>query len=442
MRISYAAKQGGVEAEALADALNFLNLSSAGAARGSKQDAQAFRDLGISILDASGQIKPADQLLGEIADKFAKLPNGARQAQIAAALFGRAGRDLIPMLEEGAAGIEKWGDVAERLGKVMSQEDAEAADKFNDSLNDLHASIFGLSNGIAGGLLPQLTALIQRLTAMISANKPAILTRMRALFVQIGEALPGIISGLSDFAKFLGQIAAALSPLIALLGGFNGVMDVLAVVMVTRVAVAIWSAVSAVYGLNGAMLANPIGLVIAAIAALVLVVVLMVKNWGQFAAFFDRMWPRIKKVAASAIGFMARLFLNFTPYGLIIKHWASIGSFFTGLWDDIKAAFKVGIDAVWSILPPWFRQVLRGAIFVVRAVTGIGAPPTSSDGAGPASRPQHAFGQRATPMPAAFSGQFDFRHFYDGRPPEVTERGLSPGLRVSNIGAVVTRGGG
>lgn len=444
MRISHAAKQGGVEAEALADALRFLNLSSAGAARGSKQDAQAFRDLGISFMDAAGQIKPADQLLAEIADKFAEMPNGARQAQIAAALFGKAGTDMIPMLEEGAAGIKHWGDAAVRLGLVMSQEAAENADRFNDSLNTLTGSIFGLSNGIAGGLLPQLTPLIQNLTAMIAANKPQIIARTQAIFAQISAQLPSIITNLGKFAGFLGALAAGVGPVVQALGGFHEVLNAIAYLMIGRLTVAIWLGVKAVWALNGAMLANPIGVVITLLGILAVAVVMVVRHWTPIKAFFAKTMGSWVASVFRAVNFIKGVFLNFTPVGLIFKHWASIGRFFSGIWDDVKAAFKVGVEAVWNILPPWFRQVLRGASFVVQAISRIGAPPSSSssNGAGPASRPQPALGQRAAlNTPAAFRGQFDFRHFYDGRPPEVTERGLSPGLNVSNIGAVGTRGG-
>ncbi len=452
-RFAYAARLADVESGQLADGLKFLNQSAVAAATGAGLDSRAFRALGVSVRDSRGQLKSTSDLFLEVAEAMSKMPDGAVKGQAAMAIFGRAGTEMIPLLNAGRDEIRRLGEDADRLGIVIPEEQAKAAERFNDSLTTLFESFRGLKIGISAGLLPQMTALVERTTAYIAANKPAIIARVKVLFGQISAALPGIIKGLQDFAKFLGQIAAVMTPLIAMIGGFTGVLDVLAVVMVTRVAIAIWSAVSAVMGLNVAMLANPIGLVIAAVAALILVVVLMVKNWGQFSAFFGRMWARTKAATASAIGFLSRLFLNFSPVGLIIKHWASIVGFFSGLWDGIKSAFKVGVEAVWNVLPPWFRQVLRGATFVVRAVSGIGGQPSepepasdrtrpASDAARPATRPQLAVGQWALRQQQnTFSGQFDFRHFYDGRPPVVTERGLSPGLSVANTGAVTTRGG-
>jgi len=439
-RFAYAARLADVDSGQLADGLKFLNRNTVEAASGTGPAAEAFRALGVSVREGNGELKPTATLFIEVAEAMARMEDGSIKTDLAMKVFGRSGTELIPMLNAGREEIKRLGDEAERLGIVLSEKDAKAAEEFNDSLSTLLVAVTGLGTGVTVGLLPQLTNLAKRMTAFIDANRPEIIARMKVLFGQISDALPGIIKGLQEFANFLGQIAAVMVPLIALLGGFNGVLDVLAVVMVTRVAVGIWSAVSAVYGLNVAMLANPVGIMIAAVAALILVVILLVKNWGQFSAFFGRMWARTKTIAATAIGFLSRLFLNFSPVGLIIKHWASITGFFGGLWDDIKAAFKTGIEAVWNILPPWFRQVLRGASFVVRAVSGIGGQPAPASGSAPTPSPQLAVGMTAW-RPAEFSGRFDFRHSYDGRPPVVTERGLSPGLTVANTGAVTMRGG-
>ncbi len=438
LRWSHAAKQGGVEAASLEDALKFLSLSSSAAADGAKQDQVAFARLGVAYRDARGRLIPLEQLLPRVADRFAQMEDGPRKSAIAVALFGRAGLAMIPMLNEGSAGLKKWGDEAERLGIVMSQRGAEQADEFNDSLNTLHQSIFGLGNGIAGGLLPQLTSVIQRLTQMIAANKPEILRRTQAIFAQIGAALPGIIKGLGDFARFLGQIAAVVGPVVQALGGFNNVLDLLAVIVVGKVAIAIWSAVAAVWGLNGAMLANPVGLVIVAIAALVLVVVGLVRQWKPISAFFAGVWAQVVGKVRLYLGVLKHLFLNFSPVGLIIKHWASIVGFFQGLWKRIGDAFKAGVAAVWNMLPPWFQQVLRGASFVVRAVSGVGSPPAGDGGSTP--RPSPAVGAAAR---ATFSGEIGVRAIpdRDGRVPEVFARSSTPGFTLAPVGGVPTRGG-
>lgn len=442
MRTAYAAGLAGSSTEGLNDALKFLNVSTAAAARGAKQDAQAFDQLGIAYLDAHGRMKPVDQLLPAIADKFATMPDGPTKTAIAMALFGRAGTELIPMLNEGSAGLKKWGDEAEAMGLVMSQKAAEDADAFNDSLDRLKGGIFGLSNGIVGGLLPDLTALIDRTRVMIAANKPAILAKMRQVFTQIAAALPGVIKGVSDFARFLGQIAAVLGPVIVGLGGFGQVLDALAYIMIGRVAIAVWLAVKAVWALNGAMLANPVGIVIALIGIFAALAYMVYRNWGSISAFFSRIWGAVVGYVRRGVATMTQVFLKFHPFGLIIRHWSTIVAFFQGLWTRISAAFKIGIDAVWNILPPWFRQILRGGRFVIQAISGVGRQPPAAPGGG-GGRPSAPPGGGLAVGAAARRGAVDVsvRVHQDGRPPTVETSTQTPALATARVGGVTTRGG-
>ncbi|QQQ19668.1 phage tail tape measure protein [Brevundimonas vitis] len=444
-RLGHAAKQGGVDAAALEDALKFLNLSSSAAADGAKQDAQAFDLLGVSFKDAEGRLRPLDALLPEIADAFQKMPDGARKSQVAVALFGRSGLAMIPMLNEGAAGLKKWADEADQLGIVMSQSAAENADTFNDALNTLNQSVFGLSNGIAAGLLPELTGLVEMLTQMIRANKPEILRRTQEIFAQISAVLPEVIKGIGDFAKFLGDIAAAVGPVVDALGGFNGLLDLMAIIMITRVAIAIWSAVSAVWALNGAMLANPVGLVIALIAVLAMAAFAVFRNWKPIAAFFTGLWDDLSSAFSSGVAFLAKLLPTLDPVSLIIRHWVPIVGFFTGIWDGISRAFAAGVEMVWNILPPWFRQVLRGAAFVIRTVANVagGGPAAPGDDSPARPRgPAPAVGGASRGGASRVTGAIDVRVYQDGRPPQVSARSADLDFGVASMGGVQMRGGG
>lgn len=438
MRWTYAAKKGGVEAASLEDALKFLNLSSVAAAEGAKQDARAFDQLGVAYKDAHGKIVPMEQLLPKVADAFQKMEDGPRKTAIAVALFGRSGVAMIPMLNEGAAGLKKWGDEAERIGVVMSDEAAAQADEFNDSLDTLNQSVFGLGNGIAGGLLPQLTQLIQMLTAMIAANRPEILQRLQGIFAQLGESLPGVIKGIGDFAQLLGDIAAALGPMIQAVGGFNTVLDLLAVLMITRVALAIWTAVAAVWGLNGAMLANPIGIVIVLLAGLAMVVYGVFRSWKPITAFFKGVWVVLKAVFKVGIAALVQAILNFSPLGLIIRNWSGIAGFFSRMWGGVKSAFVAGVAAVWNILPAWFRQVLRGAAFVLKVAGNIGGGPSNDDAPPPPRGPRPDVGGGGGGR--QFGGRIDVHAFSDGRAPRVETQSYTPDFGLASVGGVTTRG--
>lgn len=102
---------------------------------------------------------------------------------------------------------------------------------------------------------------------------------------------------------------------------------------------------SAIMGLGRMLMANPIILFIAAIAA---AAYLIYRNWDVIGPFFARLWAGITATASAAWTWIKNAFLNFTPMGLIIQNWGGITTFFRGLWTGITAAASAG----WS----WIRN--------------------------------------------------------------------------------------
>jgi TP901 family phage tail tape measure protein len=77
----------------------------------------ALRGLGLSARDTQGNVKNFADFLPEVADKFASLKDGVQKAQVASALFGEeAGPRLIPLLNQGSAGVEKLTAEVKKYG--------------------------------------------------------------------------------------------------------------------------------------------------------------------------------------------------------------------------------------------------------------------------------------------------------------------------------------
>lgn len=158
--LSYAASTAGVEQEGLTGALTKFNKTISQAAAGGKKQAAAFADIGVSVRDANGGLKTADGLLLEVADKFSGYADGANKTALAQDLFGKSGAKLIPLLNSGRDGITQLTTQAQRLGLVMSQEAADAADNFNDGLTALEGVSRGWANNLAADLLPALNDIV------------------------------------------------------------------------------------------------------------------------------------------------------------------------------------------------------------------------------------------------------------------------------------------
>lgn len=153
--LAYAAELAGVEAGSLGVALNTLN-------KNISTNDDSLKQLGINVRTASGELKSADAVLAEIADRFAQLPEGPRRSQLALELFGKSGASLIPLLTQGSAGLEAMRKEAERLGVVIDTETARAAEQFNDDLTRMSKAAQGFGLVLAKEVLPTMTELTTR----------------------------------------------------------------------------------------------------------------------------------------------------------------------------------------------------------------------------------------------------------------------------------------
>lgn len=167
-RLEYAANQSGSNLDSLSVGLKKLVRNASEAAAGSKEQKEAFDLIGVSATDAGGKVKPLNSLFLEVAEKLSKYENGAQKAAVAQRIFGKAGADLIPLLNEGASGIAALEAQADKLGITMTGEFAQGADDFNDALNTMEANAKGAAREILVGLLPALTALAKGLNAVSS----------------------------------------------------------------------------------------------------------------------------------------------------------------------------------------------------------------------------------------------------------------------------------
>jgi hypothetical protein len=155
--LSFAANLSGVEANQLGLALTQLNQKI-------NSGDKALTDYGVSLTDINGKARAADEVLLDLADEFQRLPDGAAKSARAVELFGqRVGPQLIPLLNQGRAGIEGLKKEAEQLGVVISTQTGKAAEEFNDNITRLKTSLQGLGLSIAQQVLPQLVRLSEEL---------------------------------------------------------------------------------------------------------------------------------------------------------------------------------------------------------------------------------------------------------------------------------------
>jgi hypothetical protein len=125
--------------------------------------AKDFQDGSTSAVDAFNEIDidprkftDTGDLFTAIAEKLSKMEDGARKTALAQELLGKSGKELIPLLNEGAAGLDKFADEAKRLGLVIDKETSAAAEEFNDDMVRLEKSTSLLGRTLGKDLIPSL----------------------------------------------------------------------------------------------------------------------------------------------------------------------------------------------------------------------------------------------------------------------------------------------
>ena len=184
-QLRYAAEQSGTDLTAVEKAMRKLGDVQTQAAAGSKSAAAALASVGLS----AGQLAAMsveDRFLA-VADGISRIQDPAAKASLAMDLLGKSGADLVPMMEEGSAGIRGLMAEANQLGLTISGPQAKAAAAFDDTWAKLTSALRSAGNVIAVAVIPYVTAFLD----LVVKALPAILNLAQA----VGSAL---VSGLRN----------------------------------------------------------------------------------------------------------------------------------------------------------------------------------------------------------------------------------------------------
>lgn len=147
-----------------ADAEKTLSLFSRGlrgdvsATDASMQNTKSFAgtlaELGVSATDAQGHLRPMNTALLEVADGFKAHVDDGQNAARAMALFGRSGRDLVPVLVLGRDGIMELEAEAQKLGLTLTQDNVNSVRAFVKEQKNMGEAVEGLKIQLGTALMP------------------------------------------------------------------------------------------------------------------------------------------------------------------------------------------------------------------------------------------------------------------------------------------------
>ena len=333
--LGYAAEQSGADLGAFENGVRRMQRFVFEAAKGTQLAVETLSRLGLTLSDLNG-LSP-EQQFERIADRLSKIEDPTKRAALAMEVFGKSGTSLLPLMQDGAKGIEALRQQARDLGLVISTEDATAAEFFTDRLSDLwkvvKSGVFAVGATLAP-LLQDLAISVTRIAKVIAdwvrAEKPLILTLFK---VAVGIAAAG----------------AALVALGVVISGVGTAFG-LAASVITGVGTAFGVIVAAV----GALL-SPLGLVVAGVVALGAYLIYASGAGAEALDWLGRKFQDLKQVTSQAFGGIADA-LAAGDLALAARI----------LWLTLKLEWQKGITALnslWENVKTFFLSVWTEAVF-------------------------------------------------------------------------------
>jgi len=235
--LRHAADLSGVSMDQLAKGLRKLNSPS-------DEAKKTMASLGVSLTDASGQMKTQSQLLYDVADAIKGIDAPAQKSAATVAIFGGKAAGMINMLNGGSAELQKLTAEAERMGLTFDTKAALASELFNDNIQRVTGSVKGLvmtlTDGIielvnTSGIMDTLAKAVQGVTGWWKSLDDS----TKSTIVTIGAVVAGIaalILGVSAIIAIAPAVGAAIT---TMTGGLNLVVVAIAAAIAAFAAIAV-----------------------------------------------------------------------------------------------------------------------------------------------------------------------------------------------------------
>jgi hypothetical protein len=239
-KLLYAGKRYGLEVTDMSKSLGIFSKKLVEANKGNNETADTFNKMGVSIKGADGKLKPFDSIFGQVAEKFKAMPNGVEKTALAMQLFGKSGKDMLPLLNQGADGMAKLGAQAEKFGFVLTQNNIKAFAGFRKATFESEQAAKGLQIQLGLLTLGPMTKLKTKTTELVSElnEMPAPMKEVIGTMIVFGGPALSMTGSLLAAGGSVAMLTSAFPALAAAIGPVGWV--ILGIVAASTAAYLIW----------------------------------------------------------------------------------------------------------------------------------------------------------------------------------------------------------
>lgn len=271
--------------------------------------------LGLSVYDSEGNMRSMNDILGDL-NKSMDGMTSAEKSNIISTIFNKTDLSSVNAL------LANTGETWDSLQKSITDSGGAAQQMADTQLDNLQGQITILKSALEGLAISFGELLMPAIKQIVGWVQKFV------------DWLNGMNDGTKKVIMTVALLAAALGPVLIVIGKVISAVGTIMTV-VPKVAGVINTVKGAFAALNTTMLANPITLIIAAIAALVAAFIYLWNNCDGFRQFWIDLWENVKQTAVTV--------------------WNAIKEFFAQVWEAIKTIFSTVFEVIKTLVTTYFN---------------------------------------------------------------------------------------
>ena len=331
----------------------------------------AIGEVTIQTTNADGSMRELSDILADCRVAFSQLSE-SEQAAAAETLVGKnAMSGFLALMNAGEADINKLSSAIENCDGTSQRMAETMQDNLEGQLTILKSQLQELAISFGEILMPAIRSIVSALQKFadwmngLSDGTKRLITTIALLVAAIGPVLivvGKVMSAVGTIMTWAPKIASAVTTVMS---------------WGPKIASAIGVVKGALSSLWVVLMANPIILIIAAIAALVAAFVYLWNHSESFRNFWINLWENIKTAVTTvveAIGtFLTEAWSAISTAAQTA--WTAISEFFSGIWEGIKTvvttvteAISTAITTAWTAIYEFFAPLLEALRYLFETI--------------------------------------------------------------------------
>ena len=307
----------------------------------------------IATTNADGSMRDLSAILADCRTAFGGLSESEKAAAAEALVGKNAISGFLALMNAAPADIEKVSSAIANCDGKSAEMAVTMQDNLAGQLTILKSQLEELAISFGEILMPAIRQIVTWVQGFV-------------------DKLNGMDEGTKNTIVTIGLLAAAIGPVLIVIGKVVSAVGSIMTFILTLIGgiSSIGGGLSALWGI---LAANPVTLVIAAIAALIAIFVALWNNCEGFREFWINLWNVIKDTAIAVWNGLKDFFSSIwnAITGVAQSIWNGLKDFFSGLWEGIKNIFQTVLDVIKTLIVArfeFYKMIITTVLNVIQTV--------------------------------------------------------------------------